>query len=71
MLHKSTRNHLSKYICYMIPICTGITSGRVLDGELYICTQITEVNLSAFAYRLFHEDFCQFSELNVMSMQIN
>ena len=39
----------------MIQICSGITSGRVLNGGL--CTKITEVNLSAFAYRLFHEDF--------------
>ena len=35
---------------------SGITSGRVLDGEL-LYTKILEVNLFAFAYRLFHEDF--------------
>ena len=35
---------------------SGITSGRVLDGELFY-TKILEVNLFAFAYRLFHEDF--------------
>ena len=35
---------------------SGVTSGRVLDGErLY--TKILEFNLFAFAYRLFHEDF--------------
>ena len=34
---------------------SGITSGRVLDGEL-LYTKILEVNLYAFAYRLFHED---------------
>ena len=34
----------------------SITSGRVLDGEL-LYTEILEVNLFAFAYRLFHEDF--------------
>ena len=34
----------------------GITSGRVFDGEL-LYTKILEVNLFAFAYRLFHEDF--------------
>ena len=34
----------------------GITSGRVLDGEL-LYTKILEVNLFAFAYRLFHRDF--------------
>ena len=33
-----------------------ITSGRVLDGEL-LYTKILEVNLFAFAYRLFHRDF--------------
>ena len=36
---------------------SGITSGRVLNGEL-LYTKILEVNLFAFAYRLFHEDFC-------------
>ena len=34
---------------------SGITSGRVLDREL-LYTKILEVNLFAFAYRLFHED---------------
>ena len=37
-------------------MCSGITSGRVLDGEL-LYTKILEVNLFAFAYRLFHKDF--------------
>ena len=41
---------------HVIQICPGITSGRVLDGEL-LYTKILEVNLFAFAYRLFHEDF--------------
>ena len=35
---------------------SGITSGRVLDGEL-LYTKILEVNLFSFAYRLFHRDF--------------
>ena len=35
---------------------SGITSGRVLDGEL-LYTKILEVNLFACAYRLFHRDF--------------
>ena len=35
---------------------SGITSGRVLDGDL-LYTKIPEVNLFAFTYRLFHEDF--------------
>ena len=34
----------------------GITSGRVLNGEL-LYTKILEVNLFAFAYRLFRGDF--------------
>ena len=33
-----------------------ITSGRVLDGEI-LYTEILEVNLFAFTYRLFHEGF--------------
>ena len=39
-----------------IHMYSGITSGRVLDGEL-LYTKIPEVNLFAFAYRLFHRDF--------------
>ena len=35
---------------------SGITSGRVLNGE-FLYTKILEVNLFAFAYRLFHRDF--------------
>ena len=35
---------------------SGITSDRVLDGEL-LYAKILEVNLFAFAYGLFHEDF--------------
>ena len=35
---------------------SGITSGRVLDGEL-LYTKILEVILLTFVYRLFHEDF--------------
>ena len=38
-----------------INMCSGITSGRVLDGEL-LYTKILEVNLFACAYRLFHRD---------------
>ena len=41
---------------------SGITSGRVLDGEL-LYTKILEVNLFAFAYRLFYSDF---SPINVV-----
>ena len=40
---------------YMVQICYGITSGRVLNGEL-TCTKITEFNFPAFAYRLFHNN---------------
>ena len=39
-----------------IHMYSGITSGRVLDEEL-LYTKILEVNLLAFAYRLFHEYF--------------
>ena len=35
---------------------SGITSGRVLNGE-FLYTKILEVNLFAFAYRLFHRGF--------------
>ena len=36
--------------CHIIQICSGITSGRVLDGEL-LYTKILEVNLFAFDWR--------------------
>ena len=41
------------YICVfnIIHIYPGITSGRVLNGEL-LYTKIPEVNLFAFAYRM-------------------
>ena len=29
---------------------------------LVLCTKLTEINLSAFIYRLFHEDFSSFLE---------
>ena len=38
---------------YIIQICSGITR---VNGEL-LYTYILEVNLFAFAYRLFHEHF--------------
>ena len=41
---------------YTIHMYSGITSGRVLNGEL-LYTKILEVNLFAFAYRLFRRDF--------------
>ena len=39
-----------------IHMYSGITNGRVLNGEL-LYTKILEVNLFAFAYRLFRGDF--------------
>ena len=45
----------TKFI-YTVHMYSGITSGRALDGEL-LYTKILEVNLFAFAYRLFHRDF--------------
>ena len=45
-----------KYQYHIIQIYSGIKSGRVLDGEL-LYTKIVEINLFAFAYRLFHEGF--------------
>ena len=44
------------YINNTIHMYSGITSGRVLNGEL-LYTKILEVNLFAFAYRLFRRDF--------------
>ena len=39
-----------------IHMYSGITSGRMFDG-VFLYTKILEINLFAFAYRLFHEDF--------------
>ena len=45
-----------KKIYIYIHMYSRITSGRVLNGEL-LYTKILEVNLFAFAYRLFRRDF--------------
>ena len=45
---------------------SGITSGRVLNGEL-LYTKILEVNLFAFAYRLFRRDFSHSTGLVAIS----
>ena len=45
----------------------GITSGRVLDGEL-LNTKILGVNLFAFAYRLFHEDFASIDGIFLLTV---
>ena len=48
---------IDKYIPKIIQfICILESRGRVPDGEL-LYTKILEVNLFAFAYRLFHRDF--------------
>ena len=44
------------YLSNTIHMYSGITSGRVLNGEL-LYTKILEVNLFAFAYKLFRRDF--------------
>ena len=50
----------------MIQIYSGLTSDRVLDGEL-LYTEILEVNLFAFAYKLFHGDFSQIYEVQLFA----
>ena len=39
----------------MIQICSGLTRGRMLNGELY-AQRLQQVNLSAVVYIPFHED---------------
>ena len=62
MLQQYCNHRSCSRCCQIIQIYSGITSGRVLDGEL-LYTKIAEVNLFAlvslfaFAYRRFHEDF--------------
>ena len=48
---------------------SGITSGRVLNGEL-LYTKILEVNLFAFAYRLFRRDLYNMSRLQYVPSTI-
>ena len=54
----------STYIWYTIHMYSGITSGRVLDGEL-LYAKILEVHLFAFAYRLFHRDMSRWLGRNL------
>ena len=49
------------YNVHTIHMYSEITSGRVLNGEL-LYTKILEVNLFAFAYRLFRRDFSPLDE---------
>ena len=49
---------------------SGITSGRVLDGEL-LYTKILEVNLFASAYRLFYRDFSPINGTYCMGTHAN
>ena len=55
VMHRVVSINVSIFQCTIHVFCR-ITSGRVLDGEL-LYTKILKVNLFAFAYRLFHEDF--------------
>ena len=57
MTHRMDHNSLYTYqVSNTIHMYSGITSGRVLNGEL-LYTKILEVNLFPFAYRLFRRDF--------------
>ena len=49
---------------------SGITSGRVLSGEL-LYTEILEVNLFAFAYRLFRREEISMKQSVGKCKQIN
>ena len=46
-----SHSNLGIYSLHIVQIYSGITSGRVFDGEL-LSTKILEVNLLSFAYRL-------------------
>ena len=62
---------MTKYILFgefTIHLYSGITSGRVLNGEL-LYTTILEVKLFAFAYRLFHEDFSSIDGMLQLSIE--
>ena len=52
---------------FTIHMYSGITSGRVLNGEL-LYTKILEVKLFAFAYRLFRRDFSPLDGTYCMGM---
>ena len=51
------------YICSLSEICNSKSVSRVDHAILcdsYLYAKILEVNLFAFVYRLFHEDFSPF-----------
>ena len=52
---------------HIIQIYSGITHGRVLNGELYT-QRLHRFNLSVFVYRVFHEDFFPFLRTNYRSI---
>ena len=57
LISKQVNIHTDIYnTIHTIHMYSGITSGRVLKGEL-LYTKILQVNLFAFAYRLFCRDF--------------
>ena len=54
--HNDKNVFMYTHFNHTIHMYSGITSGRVLNGEL-LYTKILEVNLIAFTYRLFRRDF--------------
>ena len=51
---------LQSFFSKMCELCCARYSSICSHLSLRSVTEITEVNLSAFAYRLFHEDFSSF-----------
>ena len=59
------KNYTDQYI-HVIQICSVITHGRVLNGELY-AERFQKLSYSAYIYRLFHEDFSSIIAINTVA----
>ena len=62
-IHYNIYSYIYIYGYNTIRMYSGITSGRVLNGEL-LYTKILEVNLFAFAYRNLYETVCRQMQTN-------
>ena len=55
-------------VCIMVQSHSNHSQSQYLFTQCYIiyCTKMSEVKLSAFIYRLFHEDFSSIVQMNTV-----
>ena len=56
-------------MCIM-QLCSGITHGRMLNGELF-AQRLQKVSLFAFVYRLFHDGFSLIIGTNIQYQHLH